>query len=129
MPQGPSRYELDQIKAGDWLVVGNGYMGVGWSSACDRDDTRTIRPMVRQVRSVNKSVSLRTSYHGIDRVDVEQVIAVFDSREAAQACLEAAQRVWQELTPEIEDLQRELTRKKEERFRAAYAEAARRSNR
>jgi hypothetical protein len=85
--------------------------------------------MVRQVRSVNKSVSLRTSYYGIDRVDVEQVIAVFDSEEAAQACLGAAQQVWKELTPEIEDLQRELTRKKEERFRLAYAEAARRSNR
>lgn len=129
MPQGPSRYTLDQIKKGDWIVFGDGYMAVGWSSGCDHDETRTIRNQVRQVRSVNKSVSLETKYYGVDRIDAEQVIAIFDSREAALASLEAAQREWQDRTPEIESLTAELKRLKRERFNAAYSKAARRSNR
>lgn len=129
MPQGPSRYSLDQIKKGDWLVLGYGSMAVGWSSACDRDETRRISPQVRQVRSVNKGISLETRSYSIDRVDAEQVIAVFDSREAALAGLRAAQETWDRLTPEIEELQRELNRLKRERFHAAYAEGSRRSNR
>lgn len=129
MPQGPSRYTLDQVKKGDWIVLGDGSMAVGWSSACDHDETRTIRKQVRRVRSVNKSVSLETRFHGVDRIDAEQVIALFDSREAALASLEAAQREWQVRTPEIESLTAELKLLKRERFKAAYAEAARRSNR
>jgi hypothetical protein len=129
MPKGPSRYTLDQIKKGDWIVLGDGHMAVGWSSACDRDETRTIRSQVRQVRSVNKSVSLESRYCGVDRIDAEQVIAIFDSKETALADMEAAQAEWTARTPEIEELTQELNRLKRERFNAAYSAAARRSNR
>jgi len=126
---GPCRYKLSDIKPGDWVVVGDGRMAVGWSSVLDRDENRTIRKVARRVKSVRKSVVLESKFCGTDRVEVEQVIGVFDSQGRAQEAVDAAMESWHGMTDEIERLQRELNAARRSRFKKSYEIVARRTNR
>lgn len=116
------------IKPGDWVVYGLGRLEVGWSSALDRQSNRSIDPCVRQVKSVRKSVMLHCRY-GTHRIDVEQVIGVFDSQEAAARAVKAALALWQSRTPEIQNTEQTLERLKAARFEDAYREVVRQGNR
>ena len=123
------RYRLDQLKPGDWVIVGVGRMAVGWDSACDREENRQIRKHVRRIKSIRKTVVLESRSYSIDRVEANQVLAVFDSEEAAERTLGNAMAVWDEETEEVRRATEALAEAQRRRWRKSHAEIERGTNR
>jgi hypothetical protein len=114
-------YTAADIKPGDWLIVGDGSMAVGWNSACDHDYSRSIRWRVVRAKSVRKSVVLESNGWSIDRVEFDQVLGVFPSQEFALNVLGMCKAEWDARGKDIDDLVKQALKAKTDRFQNAVS--------
>lgn len=123
------KYQMSDLSVGDYILVGHGHLGVGWNSACDDDWNRRIDFRVHRVKSLRKSVVLESgNTWSIDRVEVDQVIARFTSREIAAKAAEAARTLWESRKARIQEMEAELRAEKEKRLWDTIWEAQRWTN-